>query len=169
MDLNECVCTRVRVRGRPSQLVARSDRALSAITAPGVSTTTINDNVVVAVATNTLVPLHLHREEGGTRGKERARFWGRRGWGGGRQAVGDEEGRVLGGFQRRDISTKLWHAGQSGLYVHVAIMHSDVSMDDGRRTLLLLPTFITVIGASRSPHARMQGAGWRGWGLWGVI
>lgn len=46
-------------------------------------------------------------------------------------AAGGEEGRVLGGFQRRDISTKLWHAGQSGLYVHVVIMHSDVSTDDG--------------------------------------
>lgn len=95
----------------------------------------------------------IERGGGGGVGEE---GWSRRG------ATGDEEGRVLGGFQRRDISTKLWHAGQSRLYVHVVIMHSDVSMDDGRRTLLL-PTFITVIGASRSPH--MQGGGWRGGGV----
>lgn len=54
-------CVRGAVRAK---LVARSDGALSAITAPGVSTTTISDNVVVAVATNTLVPLHLHPREG---------------------------------------------------------------------------------------------------------
>lgn len=127
-----CVCVRV-CAGRPSQLVARSDRALSAITAPGVSTTTISDNVVVAVATNTLVPLHLHlRGEAGGLAR----------WGGARMR---KEG-FWEAFSDCDISTKLWHARQSRLYVHVVVMHSDVSMDDG--WTLLPPTFITVIGAS---------------------
>lgn len=124
----------VRVRGRLSQLVARSDRALSAITAPGVSTTTISDNVVVAVATNTLVPLHLHRGWGGVGVEE----------GGGPRETGKEG--FWEAFSDRDISTKLWHARQSGLYVHVVVMHSDVSMHDGWTPH---PTFITVIGASR--------------------
>lgn len=127
-----CVC--VRARGRPSQLVARSDRALSAITAPGVSTTTISDNVVVAVATNTLVPLHLHR---------RGRAGGLASSGGGARMR--KEG-FWEAFSDCDISTKLWHARQSRLYVHVVVMHSDVSIDDG--WTLLPPTFITVIGAS---------------------
>lgn len=65
------------------------------------------------------------------------------GWGGGAGKEGFWEA-----FSDRDISTNLWHAGQSGLYVHVVVMHSDVSMDDGWTPL---PTFITASGASRLP------------------
>lgn len=100
-----------------------------------VSTTTINDNVVVAVATNTLVPLHLHLEGG--REEERGR--------------GEEKGKTGEGRVWRlsvcDISTKLWHAVQSGrwgVWNHYTRPNNALWCFHG----WTVPSFIIVIGAS---------------------